>query len=198
MIQGPTGWILTLAIAYVGLGALVLWSLLSARAPALFKGLVVVALSAFYIAAFYGLRALPGYASEQRLPPRFQLLGARVVEPKTIPGDPGSIYMWVEPMDENDVLSGAPRAYRLPYSEKRADNIVNAIKRSNEGHPQEGRTGAGKEDADWLGPNAGLTVQDGMSLNGKQPTNDALHDDGVEFTPMLAPRLPAKDDQLTP
>jgi hypothetical protein len=198
MIQGPTGWILTLAVAYVGLGALVAWSLLSARAPALFKGLVVVALSAFYIAAFSGLRALPGYASEERLPARFKLLGIRVVEPKTIPGDPGSIYMWVEPMDENEVLSGAPRAFRLPYTEKRADNMINAIKRSNEGHPQEGRTGAGKEDADWLGPNAGMTVEEGMSLNGKQPANDAMNDDGVEFTPMLAPRLPAKDDQFTP
>ena len=198
MIQGPTGWILTLAIAYVALGALLLWAVLSARAPALFKGLAVVAVSALYIAVFFGLRALPGYASQERLPPRFKLLGARVVEPKTIPGDPGSIYMWVEPMDESDVLSGVPRAYRLPYSEKRADNLINAIKRSNEGHPQEGRTGAGKEDTDWLGPNAGLTVEDGMSLNGKQPTTDALHDDSVEFTSMLAPRLPSKDDQFTP
>lgn len=198
MIEGPTGWILTLAIAYVALGALALWSLLSARAPVLFKGLVIVAVSALYIAAFFGLRALPGYASEERLPPRFKLLGARVVEPKTIPGDPGSIYIWVEPMDANEVLSGQPRAFRLPYGEKQADNIVNAIKRSNEGHPQEGRTGAGKEDNDWLGPNAGLTVEDAMSLNGKQPTSDAMHDDGVEFTPMLAPRLPSKDDQYTP
>ena len=198
MIEGPTGWMLTLAIAYVALGALALWSLLAARGPALVKGFVIVAVSALYIAAFYGLRALPGYASQERLPARFKLLGARVVEPHTIPGDPGSIYMWVEPMDDNDVLSGAPRAFRLPYSEKRADNIINAVKRSNEGHPQEGRTGAGKEDADWLGPNAGLTVEDGMSLNGKQPTNDAMHDDGVEFTPMLGPRLPAKDDQFTP
>lgn len=198
MIVGPTGWILTLAFAYVALGALVLWSLLSARAPALFKGLVVVAVSALYIAAFFGLRALPGYASQERLPPRFKLLGARVVEPKTIAGDPGSIYMWVEPMDDNDVLSGVPRAYRLPYVAKRADNVINAIKRSNEGHPQEGRTGAGKEDADWLGPNAGLTVEDGMSLNGKQPANDARSDDSVDFTPMLAPRLPSKDDQFTP
>jgi hypothetical protein len=198
MIQGPTGWILTLAIAYVALGAVALWSLLAARGPALFKGLVIVAVSALYIAAFFGLRALPGYASQERLPPRFKLLGARVVEPKTIAGDPGSIYMWVEPMDENDVLTGVPRAYRLPYTEKRADNIINAIKRSNEGHPQEGRTGAGKESADWLGPNAGLTVEDGMSLNGKQAANDAMSDDSVEFTPMLAPHLPSKDDQFMP
>jgi hypothetical protein len=172
--------------------------MLATRLPVALKGLFILAVSAFYVAAFFGLRALPGYASEERLPPRFKLLGARVVEPKTIPGDPGSIYLWVEPMDDNNVLSGRPRAFRLPYGEKQADNIVNAIKRSNEGHPQEGRTGHAKDDDDWLGPNAGLTVENGMSLNGKEPMTDAERDEGLEFTPMLAPQLPTKDDQLTP
>jgi hypothetical protein len=197
MIEGPTGWIVTLATAYVALGALTLWSLLAARAPVLVKAALVVAVSAFYVAGFFGLRALPGYASEQRLPPRFKLLGARVVEPRTISGDPGSIYMWVEPMDENSVLSGRPRAFRLPYDEKDADNIVNAVKRSNEGHPQEGRTGHAKDDNDWLGPNAGLTVENGASTNAREP-GEAERDEGVEFSTMQAPRLPMKDDQLTP
>mgnify|MGYP000565418106 CR=1 FL=1 len=144
-----------------------------------------------------GLRALPGYASDERLPPRFQLLSARIVEPKTIPGDPGSIYMWVEPMDENSVLSGKPRAYRRPYREKEADNLVNALKRSNEGHPQEGRSGPARDDRDWLGPNAGVTVEDGMNANGREP-GEAERDEGVEYTTMQAPQLPAKDDQFRP
>ena len=198
MIDGPTGWILTLAIAYVALGALTLWSLLATRLPWLMKAMMIVALSGFYVAGFFGLRALPGYASEERLPPRFKLLGARVVEPKTIPGDVGSIYLWVEPMDGNSVLSGKPRAFRLPYVEKQADNIVNAIKRSNEGHPQEGRTGRGKDSDDWLGPNAGLTIGTGMDLKGHEPDADAERDEGVQFTPMQAPQLPTKDDQLAP
>ena len=198
MIEGPTGWILTLALAYVALGALALWSLLATRAPALVKGLIIVVVSALYIATFFGLRALPGYASEERLPPRFKLLGARIVEPKTIPGDTGSIYMWVEPLDDNSVLSGRPRAYRLPWREKEADDMVNAVKRSNEGHPQEGRTGHAKDDNDWLGPNAGLTVENGMSTNGREPMSDAERDEGIEFAPMTAPHLPMKDDQLTP
>ena len=198
MIEGPTGWILALALAYVALGALTLWSLLATRAPAVLKGLIIVAVSCLYITTFFALRALPGYASEERLPPRFKLLGARIVEPKTIPGDPGSIYVWVEPMDENSVLSGRPRAFRRRWREKEADDLVNALKRSNEGHPQEGRTGPAKDDKDWLGPNAGLTVEDGMSTKGRDPLADAERDEGVEFAPMTAPRLPMKDDQLTP
>ena len=197
MIEGPTGWILALGLAYATLGALALVALLATRASPLLKGLVIVGVSALYVAAFFGLRALPGYASEERLPPRFKLLSARVVEPRTIPGDPGSIYIWVEPMDENDVLNGRPRAFRLPWREKQADDVVNALKRSNEGHPQAGRSGAGKDDADWLGPNAGLTLEDGAAANGREP-GDAASDDSVEFAPMPAPHLPAKDDQLTP
>jgi hypothetical protein len=198
MIEGPTGWILALAIFYVALGALVLWSLMATRLPWLMKALMIVALSAFYIGGFFGLRALPGYASEERLPPRFKLLGARIVEPKTIPGDPGSIYLWVEPMDDDNVLSGRPRAFRVPYAEKEADNVVNAIKRSYEGHPQQGRTGAGKESDDWLGPNAGLTLENAADAQGKEAGDNAERDEGLQFTPMQAPRLPTKDDQLTP
>jgi catechol 2,3-dioxygenase-like lactoylglutathione lyase family enzyme len=197
MMQGPTGWILTLAIGYVGLAALLLWSLLAARAPFVFKLLTILAVSGFYVAGFFGLRALPGYASDERLPESFKLLGARIVEPKTIPGDPGSIYLWVEPMDDNNLLSGRPRAFRLRWSEPAADKVVNALKRSNEGHPQAGRTGHGKDSDDWLGPNAGLTLENAADAKGKE-AGDAARDDGVEFTPMQAPTLPGKDDQLAP
>ena len=198
MMQGPTGWIVALAAAYVALAALLLWTMVGARMHWTLKALVIVAVSSFYVATFFGLRALPGYASEQRLPPRFKLLGARVVEPRTIADDPGSIYLWVEPMDDNHVLSGSPRAFRLPYREKEADNIVNAIKRSEQGHPQEGQTGRAKDDDDWLGPNAGLTIENGMATSGKEAGGEAERDEGIAFNPLLSPRLPAKDDQLAP
>jgi hypothetical protein len=198
MMQGPTSWIVTLAVAYVALGALTLWAALGSRLPALIKALLIVAVSGFYVLAFFGLRALPGYAAEAPLPARFKLLSARVVEPKTIPGDPGSIYFWVEPMDENDVLSGAPRAFRIRYSEKEADNVVNALKRSFEGHPQQGRTGDAKDTSDWLGPNAGLAVDGTMSLNGREANADARFDDSIEFAPLPGPHLPAKDEQFMP
>ena len=198
MMQGPTLWIVTLAVAYAALGALTLWSLLASRLPVFAKALLIVGVSGFYVAAFFGLRALPGYASEDKLPPRFKLLAARVVEPKTIPGDPGSIYFWVEPMDENDVLSGAPRAYRLRYSVKEADNVVNALKLSTEGHPQQGRTGNARDQESYQTPNAGVNIDANMSMNGREANNDARFDESVEFTPLPAPHLPAKDEQFMP
>ncbi len=196
MTHGPTGWIVMLSLAYVTLGALTLWSLLAARAPALLKALLIVAVSGFYVAAFFGLRALPGYASEERLPPRFKLLSARVVEPHTFSGDPGAIYIWIEAMDDNGVLSGAPRAFHRAYGPKEAEDVENAVKRSDEGHPQEGRSGHGKEAEDWLGPNAGVTIENAAAAKGREPGGE--HDDGLEFAPLGAPRLPTKEDQFAP
>jgi hypothetical protein len=196
MTAGPTGWIVALSVAYAALGALALWALLGARAPALVKGGLIIAVSALYVAAFFALRALPGYASEERLPPRFKLISGRVVEPGAISGNPGAIYIWIEPMDENGILSGVPRAFRLPYGPQQAEDVENAVKRSDEGHPQEGRGGRGKEAEDWLGPNAGLTLDGAAAAKGHEP--GGAQDDGVEFTPLGAPRLPAKDDQFAP
>lgn len=196
MTHGPTGWIVALSLAFVTLGALTLWAVLSARAPAGLKASLIVAVSGFYIAVFFGLQALPGYASDERLPPRFKLLSARVVEPLTFPGDPGAIYIWVEAMDDNGVLSGVPRAFHRSYGPKDAENVENAVKRSDEGHPQEGRSGHGKEAEDWLGPNAGLTIENAAAAKGHEP--GGARDEGVEFTPLGSPRLPAKDDQLAP
>ena len=194
-MHGPTGWVLGLSLAFVALGALALWTLLSARAPAVLKALLIVAVSGFYVAVFFGLRALPGYASEERLPPRFKLLSGRVVEPRAA-GDPGAIYLWIEAMDENGLLSGVPRAFRRPYGPKEAEDVENAVKRSDEGHPQEGRSGAGRESEDWLGPNAGLTLESGAAARGHEPQSE--RDDGLDFAPLGAPRLPAKDDQFAP
>ena len=196
MIHGPTGWIVVLSLAFVSLGALTLWALLAARAPALLKGVLIVAVSAFYVAVFFGLRALPGYASDEPLPPRFKLLSGRVIEPNALSGDPGAIYIWIEALDENGVLSGVPRAFHRPYGPRAAEDVENAVKRSDEGHPQEGRSGQGKEAEDWLGLNAGITLEDGAAAKGHEP--GGAFEEGVEFTPLGAPRLPAKDDQFAP
>ena len=42
------------------------------------------------------MRGLLGWASADRLPTTFKLLKARIVEPHSLEGDPGSIYLWVE------------------------------------------------------------------------------------------------------
>jgi hypothetical protein len=131
--------ILMLAIAYALVGALLLVVLVYARLPWSLKGIAVIVTSSFYIASFLGMRGLLGWASADRLPPNFKLLQARIVEPHSLEGDPGAIYLWVEALDEGNRPSGVPRAYRIPYSDKLADKTDKAESEIAAGHMQGGR-----------------------------------------------------------
>lgn len=101
--------ILTLSISYALIGALLLIVVVYARLPWSAKAVAVVVTSAFYIASFVGVRGLLGWATVDRLPASFKLLQARIVEPHSLEGDPGSIYLWVETLDEGNRPSGVPR-----------------------------------------------------------------------------------------
>ena len=118
--------VLTLSLSYALIGALLLIVLVYARLPWSAKAVAVVVTSAFYIASFVGVRGLLGWASVDRLPAAFKLLQARIVEPHSLEGDPGSIYLWVEALDDGNRPSGVPRAYRIPYSDKLAEKTDKA------------------------------------------------------------------------
>ena len=119
--------VLTLSISYALIGALLLIVLVYARLHWSAKAIAVVVTSAFYIASFVGVRGLLGWATVDRLPVAFKLLQARIVEPHSLEGDPGSIYLWVETLDEGNRPSGVPRAYRLPYRDALAEKTDKAI-----------------------------------------------------------------------
>jgi hypothetical protein len=102
--------VLTLSISYALVAALLLVVLVYARLPWPAKAVAVIVTSAFYIATFVGVRGLLGWASVDRLPPAFKLLQARIVEPHSLEGDEGSIYLWVEVLDQDNRPSGVPRA----------------------------------------------------------------------------------------
>ena len=109
--------IVTLSVSYALIGALLLVVLVYARLPWPAKAFAVVVTSVFYVVSFIGTRGLLGWASTDRLPAHFKLLQARIVDPHTVEDDPGSVYLWVEALDEDNRPSGVPRAYRLPYSD---------------------------------------------------------------------------------
>src|SRR6266403_6327243 len=94
--------ILTLSLSYALIGALLLIVLVYARLPWSAKAVAVVVTSAFYIASFVAVRGLLGWASVDRLPVAFKLLQARIVEPHSLEGDPGSIYLGVEALEEDN------------------------------------------------------------------------------------------------
>jgi len=131
--------VLTLALSYALIGALLLIVLVYARLHWSAKAIAVGVTSAFYIASFVGVYGLLGWATVDRLPVAFKLLQARIVEPHSLEGDPGAIYLWVETLDEGNRPSGVPRAYRLPYRDALAEKTDKAIGEIAAGRAQGGR-----------------------------------------------------------
>jgi hypothetical protein len=194
--------IVTLSVGYALIGALLLLVLVYARLPWHAKAVAVIVTSAFYVVSFVGMRGLLGWASVDRLPPSFKLLQARIVDPHTVDGDPGSVYLWVEALDEDNRPSGVPRAYRLPYSDALAEKTQHAADQIAAGHPQGGRaadfgTGEGGViDAarEYILPRTILETSGGDPSTGEfKAAKEAGY--GVSFTPLLPPRMPPKDEQ---
>lgn len=197
--------IIWLGIGYALLGVILLAVLKLARLAWPIKAGLIVATSAFYIINFFGTRALLGWSSVDPLPPRFKLLSARVVEPHSLEGDAGAIHLWVEELDANNFPSGVPRAFRLPYNEGLAEKTEAAVKASEEGRPQGGRTadfgtgegGAGDATPRPATPNAIINTAGGdPSSGGPLDPNAAPGDhENVVFTPLAPPRMPPKGPQ---
>jgi len=194
--------IVTLSISYALIGALLLVVIVYARLPWPVKALAVVVTSAFYVVSFVATRNLLGWASIDRLPQSFKLLQARIVDPHAVEGDAGSIYLWVEALDEDNRPSGVPRAYRLPYSDALAEKTHAAENAIAAGHPQGGRaadfgTGEGNLiDAarEYILPRTILQTSGGDASTGEFKAAGGAGD-GVSFTPLLPPRMPPKDEQ---
>jgi hypothetical protein len=189
--------ILAISVAYVIIGVLLLTMGLTSRFAWWIKAAAIVVTSVFFVEAFFATKGLLGWPGSGKLPPRFQLLWTRVVEPDPKIADRGSIYLWVEEVDANNVPTGVPRSYRLPYSRPLADKSNKARDEIMSGNPQEG-------DADDLtadetkneSENARNTqqpltnVEPGTSrIEFSDDLRDAPH---VEFKPMGTPLLPPK------
>jgi len=197
--------ILWLSIAYALLGALLLTICIVARIPWPLKAGAVVLTSAFYIVSFFATRGLLGWSSIDPLPPKFKLLGARIVEPHSLAGDPGAIHLWVEALDDDNFPSGAPRAYRLPYDARLAERTEAAVRASADGKPQGGRTadfgngegGVSEATAREITPSS-ITTTGGGDPSSGGPLDPAFShgvNQSINFTPLAPPRMPAKDTQ---
>ena len=158
-----TGTVLAISVAYVVMGLVLLGMGLTSRFAWWVKAIAIVVTSVFFVEVFYATKGLLGWPGSERLPQRFQLLWVRAVEPDAKVGDPGSIYLWVEEIDENNVASGVPRAYRLPYTRPLAERATKARDQIMQGNPQQGSA----EDM----PEAG--AQREMKADAKQPGQQA-------------------------
>jgi len=193
--------VLTLALSYALIGALLLIVVVYARLHWSAKAVAVVVTSAFYIVSFVGVRGLLGWATIDRLPVAFKLLQARIVEPHSLEGDPGAIYLWVEALDDGNRPSGVPRAYRLPYRDALAEKTDKAISEIAAGRAQGGRAadlGSGQGGLmeavrEYITPNTIMETSGGDPSTGGGVMAAPRASDEVSFTPLLPPRMPPKD-----
>lgn len=194
--------VLLLCGAYALLGVLVLVVLAGLRLPRWLKAAAVVAVSACYLVVFFATQHLLGWSAPAALPDRFQVLWTRVVEPDPAHGKPGAIHLWIEVLDEANLPSGEPRAYRLPYSPRLAGRVSHAQGEIMKGRPQGGRAQVFGTTADTApqGGAANAPSPNGVPAGG-DPSGGGLLDPAflggqsktVELAPLPAPMLPDKD-----
>ena len=195
--------ILAIAVAYAVIGALLLVVLVYGRLHWSLKATAVIVTSVFYLVSFGAMRGLLGWASADRLPVSFKLLAARIVEPHSLEGDPGSIYLWVEELDDDHRPSGIPRAFRVPYNDALAEKTHAAENEIAAGHPQGGRAadfGGGDGTIidmvrEYVTPKAVIETAGGDSSTGEFRPPPAGSEQGAVFTPLPPPRMPPKDEQ---
>jgi hypothetical protein len=189
--------LLAISAAYVVLALVVLSMGLTSRFKWWIKASTIVVSSAFFVEVFFASKSLLGWPAAGTLPPKFQLLWTRVVEPDIKAGSRGAIYLWVEEIDGNNVPSGLPRSYRLPYSLQLADRTLKARDEIMAGNPQEGLaeelaegdpTSASAQAKPNQQADGGITSTGGkVELEG--PTDQIPR---VEFRAMSNPLLPPK------
>jgi hypothetical protein len=195
--------LIAISAAYVVMGVLLLSVGLTAPFRWWLKAGAIVLVSGFFVEVFFATKGLLGWPGTGRLPARFQLLWTRVVEPDPKIHDAGSIFLWVEEVDENDVPVGTPRSYRLAYTKPLAERSLKARDEIMSGNPQEGTANDVEdddEDQNLAAPTA--KMPENATQTDAPPTgplnlsllNGALRDpnENVQFRPRTGPALPEK------
>lgn len=180
--------------AYVLVATLLLSLNLTSRWVWPVKAAAIVLTTAFFALSYVGAVSLLGWPSRSKLPPRFQLLATKLVEPDRHSDTSGGVYLWVDPLDENNIPINRPRAYELPWDPSLAKKAAGAQEKLNRGQEVAGKAeklegnDAPAEDAQkMLAP-----PQEGQAANGMDTV--PFSDDGrnLQFEDMPPPIMPEK------
>ena len=190
--------VLGLVLAYVLLSTLLLAVMIFLPIRRWLKIAAILAASAFYVVVFFATQHLLGWSAPVAVPDRFQVLWTRVIEPNPSRNNPGAVHIWVEALDESNLPSGEPRAFRLPYSVELARKVSAAQAEIDEGRPQGGRSQFWGENS---GDKMGSAPVNAAAPPGGDPSGGGMFDPSflgaqsksVELAPLPKPKLPAKD-----
>ena len=133
-----TYFILALTASYALVAALLAYLVLLTRIHWLLKFLATAATVAAIPLTFWGVGELRGLPSDSRIPSSFRLLWAEVVEPNTLQGEKGHVYLWLLRLDSDNFPVGLPRAYQLPYSDELQIKVSEATGMISDGEQIQG------------------------------------------------------------
>lgn len=181
-----TASVVLLAIGYAAVAALLLSLNLATRFAFAVKTGAICLVSGLYATTWFGLDGLLGWATPAALPEEFRVLWIVMDEPDKATRVPGSIFFWVRTLDDAGLPAGAPRAYRVAWTEAGAEAAQAALAGIEQGELLNGRLGhdlvtdddAREEGADYAG-------QRSLSGSGGEPPN-------FEFVRVPPPALPPK------
>jgi len=122
----PFETIAAILAAYVAIAVLLLSLNLVSRWRLWVKVSAIVLCGVFFVVSYIAINSLLGWPSSERVPDRFNLLATRIVEPNRRMDEAGSIFFWLERIDDDNVPSGQPLSYRIPYS----DDLARAADRA--------------------------------------------------------------------
>lgn len=148
-IAGAVALFLVLVVLLLSLNLFSLWKWW-------LKAAAIVVTIAGSVVLYFVITGVVGWASNAPMPTRFSLLATRIVEPDKMTGAPGHIYLWIEEVDDRQIVIRPPRAFEVPYSVEVATDVATAQAKLEAGGKVLGEFAAtGSEEA-----NAAQTAQE--------------------------------------
>jgi hypothetical protein len=172
--------VLGLASAYLVLAVLLLSLNLTSLWRWWIKAGAIAVTTGFFAVTYLAVSGLMGWPTAQRLPPRFNLMWTKVVEPDKKTNSAGAVYIWAEALDENNVPARTPRSYELAYTDALARKIAAAQEEREKGAEVMGR----------LDDDTGQRRDDG---NGKNIKMGQIQKNG-DYEHVAADTVPFRDD----
>lgn len=133
----PVGIVLATVVVYALIAVLLLSLNLTSRWRWWVKGGAIVLTTIFFAASYLAISSLLGWPARDIMPARLSLVATRIVEPDAFTGAEGSIFLWVEELDDENIPSGRPRSFELAYTDQAAEQAEGAQAQLNAGEQVE-------------------------------------------------------------
>ena len=119
-----TAEIILIISIFIFITVILLLIVLRAQINWIIKLILIIGSSLIYVGTYQGMVNFTGWPTELKLPNKFQIHWTHIREPDKFTKAEGAIYLWVEELDQYNVPSGIPRAYKLPYTPPLEDAIT--------------------------------------------------------------------------